>query len=1379
MRIAAWGFFMKNIAKFLVALIIFSIIAPSQYAFAASNGDPSEINETEVVQDQQESTINEKIQSSENEEGKTETGSETDETVQVNNTTEEADEEQIDTKPAEENSGDKKDANSNSAGTETVQVEEQPDVVDSSDSKDKDNVIKEEPALKQSSLQVDEIVKSETSRLGHIKENALIYPTLDNMLKTVPANEGYLGAVYYIKQQAVIGDNKYYLLSTKPSSTSGLVGWVKSSDVDSKVHETVDADSKKYYVAGTGKAYTKAWGDNEDVVYDNLSNHKLQLLEVDLTETVGDQLWYRGTLAGKKVFIKADDVLKARNDTTSRLGHLNSTTKIYQDWSNQDSYVLAGEKDYTGTVYYIKKKVYIGDDLFFLISTKPSSTSGIIGWVKSTDLSSKTHFTVDNSVKTFYISGESKAFSKAWGDQKDVVYKNIDNYKLQEFKVDLTETVGGETWYRGILSGEKVFVKAASVATKTSAKTSRLGHLHDTTKIYEDLNNLKTYKTAKNEGYTDNVYYIKKQVSYGEDLYYLISTKPSDKEGIVGWVEASKIDSESHVTVDAQDKTLYIKGTGKAYSKAWGDTGDVVYEDLSKYELDIFKVNLTESVGDTTWYRGMLNNKEVFIPSEDVTAVNATATSRLGHLKSTAKIYQSIDNLSDYNVATTEITSIVYYIKEQAVLDGNTYYLLSKEPSSTTGLVGWVRSSDIDTETHVTVDSNSKIYHITGDGQAYSKAWGNKGDIVFSDLGELKYHTFEVDLTEKVGNETWYRGMLDGKKVFVNSENIAKVREDSTSRLGKLKSSAKIYEEWSDQSSYFVAENKGYTEKTFYIKQKVYVADDLYFLISTQPSNKEGVIGWIKSTDMTSKTHFTVDNNSKSYYIAGTGEAYSKAWGSSADTVYNLSDYKYQKLNVDLTETVGGETWYRGTLEGKKVFVKEGDVLKAREDTTSRLGLLHTNAKVFPDWSKQSSYVIADDKGYVDTVYYIKEKVYVGDDLFFLISTKPSSTEGVIGWVLSTDMDSKTHVTIDNDKKTYFVNGSGVSYDKAWGGVKDTIFSNLSSYAGEVFKVDLTEKVGSTIWFRGIVEGQRMWLEEKDVTLSYHKQTSYNLSLNEALNIQLGASPQTDKEYATYVSSGYINSKNEVTASSLNVRGGPSTDYWIVGTLSKGTKVEILGHSGNWYKIAYTGSRQWVNPDPEDLLFYLDPNNFINNTVQKFQFLDLSRGSGVTASTLNDYLKGKGSLAGQGKAFIDASDLYGINDIYLVSHAILETGNGSSSLAQGVEYKGKTVYNMYGFGAYDSCPIECGAKKAYEEGWFTPYKAIVGGADIIASNYISKGQNTLYQMRWNPEAMSKTGSFSHQYATDIGWAYKQVYTMYNLYNDIGSYTLYLDIPSYK
>src|SRR5690625_2031659 len=312
--------------------------------------------------------------------------------------------------------------------------------------------------------------------------------------------------------------------------------------------------------------------------------------------------------------------------------------------------------------------------------------------------------------------------------------------------------------------------------------------------------------------------------------------------------------------------------------------------------------------------------------------------------------------------------------------------------------------------------------------------------------------------------------------------------------------------------------------------------------------------------------------------------------------------------------------------------------------------------------------------------------------------------------------------------------------------------------------------------------------------------TNYGITLSEAINIQMNQMAQTDKGEYAWVSKTYIDSNNRVTASALNVRTQPTTSNEmgnrILGTLSKGTKVEIIDQKGNWYAIKYNNS-SWVHAVREDVRYYLNPNNFINDNRQKFQFLDLSKPSGASRSVLNNYLKDRDVLANQGQAFIDAARKHGVNDIYLISHSVLETGHGTSTLAKGVEVgvnkdgkpvlvtksnrkslkNIKTVYNMYGIGAVDSNPLGGGAIRAYNEGWDTVEKAIIGGAKFIGNSYIKNGQNTLYKMRWNPKM--NEGMAWKQYATDIGWASKQVHTMYNLYQEIGHNNPILDIPVYK
>lgn len=276
------------------------------------------------------------------------------------------------------------------------------------------------------------------------------------------------------------------------------------------------------------------------------------------------------------------------------------------------------------------------------------------------------------------------------------------------------------------------------------------------------------------------------------------------------------------------------------------------------------------------------------------------------------------------------------------------------------------------------------------------------------------------------------------------------------------------------------------------------------------------------------------------------------------------------------------------------------------------------------------------------------------------------------------------------------------------------------------------------------------------------------------------------------VHTGYINAVNAI--GNTNVSKDASMTSHSFGVINPGEEVAITGETDQYYTITYyrpsgydirVYDRSWRRATNEEITRHVSPSAFATTSQEYFQFLDLSKSADLTAPVLNKSLIGKGILAGRGQAFIDASRTHNVNEIYLLSHALLETGHGTSALATGtivssVDGKAvtpKTVYNMYGIGAIDGNAHVKGAERAYKEGWFTPEAAIIGGAKFIGEKYINnpeRMQNTLYKMRFNP---IKPGI--NQYATDIAWATKQTANIYDMYQQLESYTLYFDVPKFQ
>lgn len=943
----------------------------------------------------------------------------------------------------------------------------------------------------------------------------------------------------------------------------------------------------------------------------------------------------------------------------------------------------------------------------------------------------------------------------------------------------------------GVQKAEVQSIRMTALEVPEESATSKLGHLHGDAVIYTDLTDLSSSIPAAGT-YTNQVYYIKKQAKLSGDTYYLISNKPSSTEGTVGWVKAGDIQTYSHKTLDHQSKSFYLKGTGSAFSKAWGGSKDLVFGDLTGYKNEEFKVNLTETVGENVWYRGTLDGNTVWLHSAYVTTAQEaeeSAISRLGHLRGDAVIYNDLNDLSSSVAASGTYTNAVYYIKKQALLNGQKYYLISQKPSSVNGIIGWVEAEDMVTYSHETADHDKKTFYIKGTGSAYNKAWGGPKDLVYEKLSNYKNQEFQVNLTETVGDNIWYRGVLNGETVWIHSNYVTNVKESSTSRLGHLRGDAVILDDLEDLSSSTPA-SPTYTNAVYYIKKQAEVSEQKYYLISTKPSSVNGVVGWVNAEDIVTNSHKTVDQDTKTFYIKGTGSAYSKAWGGSKNLVFkDLSGYKNEDFKVDLTEKVGNNIWYRGTLDGEKIWLHSSYVTNVKESSISRLGHLRGDAVIYPELDQLSSSIPAADT-FTNAVYYIKKQAQMSGSTYYLISTKPSSVNGTIGWVESDNMVTYSHTTVDHKAKTFYVKGTGSAYSKVWGGSKDLVYQNLSTYKDKAFAVNLTEKVGNNVWYRGTLNGKTVWIHEAYLKKSNVINTSYSdydLTLNKMLDIQMAVAPQTDKRYKLWIRedglTNIANGQATVKGDNWRLRRGPGTSYSIGGTVNNGKVLPLYsstkGSDGyKWYHVSYTSG--WVIPDREDVLYYLDYRNFTGNLKDSLQFLNLSQSANIDVNEVNQkVLTNKGSLSGKAQAFVTAGRTHGVNEIYLIAHALLETGNGSSTLASGVKYNNKTVYNMYGIGARDACPIECGAKKAYELGWFTPEQAIIGGAAFIGDGYVNAGQNTLYKMRWNPAFAANYNYASHQYATDIGWAYKQTSRMYELYNLLDGYTLNLDLPRYK
>lgn len=220
--------------------------------------------------------------------------------------------------------------------------------------------------------------------------------------------------------------------------------------------------------------------------------------------------------------------------------------------------------------------------------------------------------------------------------------------------------------------------------------------------------------------------------------------------------------------------------------------------------------------------------------------------------------------------------------------------------------------------------------------------------------------------------------------------------------------------------------------------------------------------------------------------------------------------------------------------------------------------------------------------------------------------------------------------------------------------------------------------------------------------------------------------------------------------------------------------------------------------------YYMDPRNFLNNDVKVFQFLEISYNENIhTANGISSVIKGtfmenkkvQVSVNGQQKEMsyeeiiLEAAKESKMSPYSIATKIIQEVGSKGSQSVTG-DYPGyEGYYNFYNYAASDGgSPIAKGlnyAKNGTDDmteqkkqelliPWNDQYRAIVGGAKLLANSYTNAGQNTAYFYKWDvvgvtilkagqSQTISSNKCFGHQYMTNIQDPTSQTSKLYNTY----------------
>jgi bifunctional autolysin len=410
----------------------------------------------------------------------------------------------------------------------------------------------------------------------------------------------------------------------------------------------------------------------------------------------------------------------------------------------------------------------------------------------------------------------------------------------------------------------------------------------------------------------------------------------------------------------------------------------------------------------------------------------------------------------------------------------------------------------------------------------------------------------------------------------------------------------------------------------------------------------------------------------------------------------------------------------------------------------------NTNAVIVTNKTMLAKKVAGD---YANYTLYINDKVTIEDETYYRVQTS-ENINNAIGYVKAADLTIQPVKAVSPKEQTITFGTSTKIYNVPAGTERQVI-----DRAGKNETMTVAEalKVGQDTYLYGtFTAGATGWVKaDKNVTVKQPK-------VKPEAKPQPKTEPQQVQE-KVQVKQTEVKSEEPAVEPAAPILPGAAVTHTTVPVTLK----DALNHQMKLNPSPQISNGvKWKDADIKLVKDYVDTERLISDAVNKYQFLVLNEPQGLTAEQLNVLLKGKGILEGRGQAFKTASETYRINEIYLISHAFLETAEGRSKLANGLKVKGepndKRFYNMFGVGAYDHNALKYGAQYAANVGWDTPEKAIIGGAEFISNGFLSESQNTLYTMRWNPSSPGDS-----QYATDVMWASSNARYISGFYQQLG------------
>ncbi|KRG08945.1 GW dipeptide domain-containing protein, partial [Staphylococcus sp. NAM3COL9] len=699
----------------------------------------------------------------------------------------------------------------------------------------------------------------------------------------------------------------------------------------------------------------------------------------------------------------------------------------------------------------------------------------------------------------------------------------------------------------------------------------------------------------------------------------------------------------------------------------------------------------------------------------------------------------------------TDRTNQTFKVTKSAKIGDENFYLVIDYNKG--NLIGWVHQNDVNYNTAKPVTAINKTFNIKPGEILYTVPWGTSTQKTGTVSGNAD-QTFKATKQQQIGQTNYLYGSVNDLSGWVS---LSKLSTPSSTAATSTNTSQLSVSNLTNQQGTVAKTNHGvYTSvydkqgvqkpyvngNTYKLSKKATLGSNSFYLITDNKANTN--LGWMQTDDITVNEVATKNTANQTQSVSKIGQLNNTNSGIKT-AVHDTKSKDASKLsgrtfNVTKQRTQGDNTYVLIQNANQKTplgWVNTKDIntrdLSKTSAKNGQFTVKSTNNGLYAvPWGTKAQQ-LDSLKNVNNNQFNASKSVQVDKDEYVY-----GNVNNKTGWIAAKDLHINQNNKVVTEAQTSDVTQSAVTpqnFDYVIYNADGSYYldptstqsaGSLKDFYESIFSVFEKQVVNGVTWYHGkLSNGQMVWIKEEDLRKELIKYYQSGLTLDDAVAMQAGLK----------------------------------------------TKPQIQHTPG-----------KWEDATPIEIKNAMDTGKLVQDSTQKYQFLRLDKSQDIASTDLDKLLVGKGILEGQGEAFSEAAKTYNINEVYLISHALLETGDGTSELANGGDVVDDKVvtdgpnkyYNMFGIGAVDSDAVKQGFATAKSNGWDTVKKAIVGGAKFISSSYVSKGQNTLYKMRWNPENPGE-----HQYATDVRWADHNATRIKGFYDSMDKLGKYFDVNTYK